>query len=325
VYQAADSRLGRNVALKLLPQAFTHDLERVARFRREARVLASLNHPNIAAIHGLEEAEGRNFLVMELAEGETLAQRIRRSAIPVEEALEIAVQIAEGLEAAHERGIVHRDLKPANVKITPGGRVKVLDFGLAKVFESERVKPSSPESTTISSARTQEGAIFGTTPYMSPEQVEGKALDARSDIFSLGVVMYEMFCGTRPFHGETIVATFASILREAPKRPREIRHEIPVEIDRIVMRCLEKDPGLRYSSARELHSDLKAQAELKTGNRRPLLRRAAAVAVTLVLVSAAGVFGARAYVDYSRGRWAENEALPQFRKFMEQSEPLAAF
>src|SRR5438876_4303216 len=177
VYQATDTKLGRSVAIKFLPEAFSHDSERVARFEREARVLASLNHSNIAAIHGLEESRERKFLVMEFVEGETLAERIKRGPIPVDESLGIAKQICEALEAAHDRGIIHRDLKPANVKITTDGRVKVLDFGLAKAFENEPANAALSNSPTLSMAATNAGVILGTAAYMSPEQAAGKVVD----------------------------------------------------------------------------------------------------------------------------------------------------
>src|SRR5258705_4588916 len=180
VYQATDSKLGRSVAIKLLPEAFTHDAERAARFEREARVLASLNHSNIAAIFGLEESGERKFLVMELVDGETLAERIKRGPIPVDESLQIAKQICEALESAHEKGIVHRDLKPENVKITPDGKVKVLDFGLAKAFETEGSEPALSNSPTLSGLATNAGVILGTAAYMSPEQAKGFAADSRS-------------------------------------------------------------------------------------------------------------------------------------------------
>jgi serine/threonine protein kinase len=182
VYQATDTKLGRSVAIKFLPEAFSHDTERVARFQREARVLASLNHPNIAAIHGVEEIDTRHFLVMELVSGETLADRIKRGAIPIEEALSIAKQIAEALEEAHEKGIIHRDLKPANIKVTPDGKVKVLDFGLAKAYESGQANVALSNSPTISMAATNAGVILGTAAYMSPEQARGKGLDRRTRV-----------------------------------------------------------------------------------------------------------------------------------------------
>src|SRR5215475_4271335 len=190
VYQATDAKLGRSVAIKFLPEAFSHDSERVARFQHEARVLASLNHPNIAAIYGVEEINSRHFLVMELVSGETLADRIKRGPIPIEEALPIAKQIAEALEEAHEKGIIHRDLKPANIKVTPDGKVKVLDFGLAKAYEREQANVDLSNSPTISIAATNAGVILGTAAYMSPEQARGEDTDKRTDVFSFGVVLY---------------------------------------------------------------------------------------------------------------------------------------
>ena len=193
VYQATDSKLGRSVAIKLLPEAFARDSDRVSRFEREARMLAALNHPNIAAIHGFEDSGGRKFLVMELVPGETLAERIARGAIPLDESLALAKQIAEALEAAHEKGVIHRDLKPANVKITPDGRVKVLDFGLAKAYEQDPANANLSNSPTMASmAATNAGMILGTAAYMSPEQAKGRTVDKRTDIFAFGCVLYEM-------------------------------------------------------------------------------------------------------------------------------------
>src|SRR5499427_6687615 len=195
VYQATDTKLGRIVAIKFLPEAFSHDTERVARFQREARVLASLNHPNIAGIFGVEEIQARHFLVMELVPGETLADRIKRGAIPIEEALPIAKQIAEALEEAHEKGIIHRDLKPANIKVTPDGKVKVLDFGLAKATDSTSVSAinvTAMPTITSPAMVTGVGVVLGTAAYMSPEQARGRAVDARADIWAFGAVLYEM-------------------------------------------------------------------------------------------------------------------------------------
>src|SRR5690348_15773394 len=197
VYRARDSKLGRDVAIKILPPAFATDANRMARFEREARVLASLNHPNIAQIYGVEE----RALVMELVEGPTLADRNASGALPVSEALGIAKQIADGLEAAHEKGIVHRDLKPANIKITPEGQVKVLDFGLATAVDEQPVE-SSENSPTLTMRQTQLGVILGTAAYMSPEQAAAKATDKRGDIWSFGVVLWEMLTGLRLFEGE---------------------------------------------------------------------------------------------------------------------------
>ena len=193
VYQATDSKLGRSVAVKLLPEAFARDSDRVARFEREARVLASLNHPNIAAIHGLEDSGGRKFLVMELVPGETLAERIARGAIPIDESLAVAKQIAEALEAAHEKGIIHRDLKPANVKITPEGRVKVLDFGLAKAMECETPNSSLSNSPTLMSGGSIPGMILGTAAYMSPEQAKGRNVDERTESIDNSSGMPQVF------------------------------------------------------------------------------------------------------------------------------------
>jgi serine/threonine-protein kinase len=201
VYQANDHKLGRDVAIKVLPEEFAKDADRVARFQREAKLLASLNHPNIAAIHGLEESEGTNFLVLELVEGQTLADRIKTGPIPVEESLKLALQVAEAIEAAHEKGVIHRDLKPANIKVTPDGKVKVLDFGLAKAFAGEQAEPNLSNSPTLSNAATQQGVILGTAAYMSPEQARGKAVDKRADIWAFGCVLYEMLTGRVAFRG----------------------------------------------------------------------------------------------------------------------------
>src|SRR5246127_2308570 len=206
VYQAADAKLGRSVAIKFLPAGFSHDSEGLARFQREARVLASLNHSNIAAIYGVEEIDTRHFLVMELVSGETLADRIKRGAIPIEEALPIAKQIAEALQAAHEKGVIHRDLKPANVKLTLDGKVKVLDFGLAKAFETEASGMNLSNSPILVSGSVP-GVILGTAAYMSPEQAKGKMVDRRADIWAFGVLLYEMLTGRLLFSGETVSET----------------------------------------------------------------------------------------------------------------------
>src|SRR5512147_613370 len=199
VYRAKDNKLGRDVAIKVLPEEFARDSDRVARFQREAKLLASLNHPNIAAIYGLEESGGTNFLVLELVEGETLADQLTRGAIPVEESLKLALQIAEALEAAHEKGVIHRDLKPANIKVTPDGKVKVLDFGLAKAFAGEQEQLNLSNSPTLSDAATQQDVILGTAAYMSPEQASGKTIDKRADIWAFGVVLFEMLTGRSLF------------------------------------------------------------------------------------------------------------------------------
>jgi hypothetical protein len=252
VYRARDSRLRRDVAIKVLPAAFTADAERVARLEREARVVASLNHPNIAAIYGIEDGPaeaGRHVrgLVLELVEGETLADRIARGPIPVAEALGIARQIAEALEAAHEKGIVHRDLKPANIKVTPDGTVKVLDFGLAKAASVDGTGPDLA-SPIITVTGTREGVILGTAAYMSPEQARGKSLDRRTDVWSFGCVLYEMLTGRAPFAGDTISDTIAAILEREPDQMM-LPVDTPVPIRRLLRRCLEKDRNGRLDSA----------------------------------------------------------------------------
>src|SRR2546428_3010579 len=216
VYRATDSKLGREVALKVLPEAFARDADRMARFQREAQVLASLNHPNIAAIYGLEDSGGVRALVMELVEGPTLAERLKSGAVLLDDALPIAKQIADALEYAHERGIIHRDLKPANVKITPGGAVKVLDFGLAKALAPEVSGTNLANSPTISIAATQAGVILGTAAYMSPEQAKGKTVDRRTDIWALGCGFFEKGAGKKAFYGGTTLGGVASGLIKKP-------------------------------------------------------------------------------------------------------------
>ena len=256
VYRATDTKLKRDVALKVLPESFTQDPQRMARFTREAQVLASLNHPNIGAIHGLEEQDGVRALVLELIEGEDLSERIAKGPIALEEALQIALQIAEALEAAHEKGIIHRDLKPANVKITPEGQVKVLDFGLAKAMEE--APASSPEMThspTLTMQATQAGMILGTAAYMSPEQARGKPVDGRSDIWALGVVIFEMLAGQRPFDGETISDIMAAILTQAPDLT-PIEKSGGGRLGYLVQRCLSRDPRRRVQDVGDARVEL---------------------------------------------------------------------
>jgi serine/threonine protein kinase len=255
VYRARDSRLGRDVAIKVLPRAFSEDPDRRARFEREARVLAALNHPHIAAIHGFEEAAGVGALVLELVEGPTLADRLRQGAVPVGEAIAIARQIAAGLESAHEKGIIHRDLKPANIKLTAGdGAVKLLDFGLAKALEP-RADGDPSQSPTLTSAGTRVGMILGTAAYMSPEQARGQALDKRTDIWSLGCVLYEMLAGRRAFPGQTISETVAAVIADEPDWAA-LPQALPARVLWLMRRCLEKD------SRRRLHDIADARIEL---------------------------------------------------------------
>jgi hypothetical protein len=246
VYRARDTKLDRDVAIKILPEAFAHDADRLARFQREAKTLASLNHPHIAGIYGLEECGGTTALVMELVEGDDLSQRIARGAIPLEEALPIAKQIAEALEAAHEQGIIHRDLKPANIKVRADGTVKVLDFGLARATElMSAMSASASMSPTITTpAMTQAGVILGTAAYMSPEQASGRPVDKRADIWSFGVVFFEMLSGQRVFGGESIAHTLADVLR-APIDVGRLPTETPRVVRTVVTRCLDRDAKTR--------------------------------------------------------------------------------
>ena len=245
VFRARDTKLDRDVAIKILPPGFDHDPERLARFQREARTLAALQHPNVASIYGLETAGGQTFLVMELVVGEDLSQRLVRGALPIDRVLEIAGQIATGLEAAHDKGIVHRDLKPANIKLGSDGAVKILDFGLARAYEGDPEQTdSSATQPTLTAAMTGAGVILGTAAYMSPEQARGKALDKRTDIFSFGVVLYEMLTGARPFGGETLSDTLASVLKEQPDRGA-LPADTPAAVRLLLDRCLEKDARKR--------------------------------------------------------------------------------
>ena len=250
VYRATDTNLKRAVAIKVLPESVAGDAERLARFQREAEVLASLNHPNIASIYGLERADGTTALVLELVEGPTLADRIAQGPIPIDEALPIARLIAHALEAAHEHGIIHRDLKPANIKLRPDGTVKVLDFGLAKSFEQTRLPRDLAESPTVlSPAPTLAGVILGTAAYMSPEQARGKGVDKRTDIWAFGCVLFEMLTGQKPFDGETLTDIVAAIVKNEPDW-RALPPGTPAAVQSVIARCLRKDPGAAASRHR---------------------------------------------------------------------------
>ena len=250
VYQARDTKLDRDVALKVLPEAFTSDPDRLARFEREAKVLASLNHPNIGGIHGLEDSGDVRALVLELVEGPTLADRIAKGPIPLDEALPIAKQIAEALEVAHEAGVIHRDLKPANIKVRDDGTVKVLDFGLAKALDpAPHGDPS--QSPTLTAAATQMGVIMGTAAYMSPEQAKGKTADRRADIWAFGCVLYEMLTGALPFPGGTVSEVLAEVLKSDPAWD-SLPEATPVPVGQVLRRCLQKDPKQRLHDVADL-------------------------------------------------------------------------
>ena len=292
VYRARDSRLNRDVAIKILPQAFLLDPERLARFQREAQVLASLNHPNIAAIYGVEEQNGLRGLVLELVEGPTLADRIARGPIPLDEALAIAHKIAEALEAAHERSIVHRDLKPSNVKVTDDCTVKVLDFGLAKVFTDETPTEDFSHSPTLLKA-THTGVILGTAAYMSPEQAKGKPVDKRADIWAFGGVLFEMLTGKRAFTGETHTDTLAAVVRAEPNWD-DLPTNTPPSIRRLLRRCLTKDPKQRLRDIGDAKYDLESTAEPSelTVVPSPHSKRWATPLLVLVLIITALATGA---------------------------------
>ena len=279
VYRATDTKLGRDVAIKVLPAELAQDPERLARFEREAKLLASLNHPNIAHVYGFESAtlpdgSAVHFLAMELVPGEDLAERLKRGAIPVDEAIAIAKQIAEALEEAHEKGIVHRDLKPANVKVTPDGKVKVLDFGLAKAWEGPGAASSDlSQSPTLAHTGTEAGLILGTAAYMSPEQARGKAVDKRADIWAFGVVLYEMLTGKRLFAGETVSDVLAGVLKTEIDLGA-LPDATPRGIRQLLRRCLERDPRSRLRDIGDARIALEESLRAKRTSRacQPLSR-----------------------------------------------------
>ena len=287
VFQATDTKLKRQVAIKILPPSVAADHDRLARFQREAEVLASLNHPNIAGIYGLEESGGITALVMELVEGEDLSERIARGAIPLDEALPVAKQIADALEAAHERGIIHRDLKPANIKVRSDGTVKVLDFGLAKAMEpAAGASPSASMSPTLSIHATQAGMILGTAAYMSPEQARGKAVDKRADIWAFGTVLFEMLTGQRAFPGEDLTDTLAAVVKLDPKWDA-VGAAVPARVRQVLRMCLQKDPRQRAQAIGDVRLALEGAFETAAPQTTPAtmtpLRRLAWWAATAAL------------------------------------------
>jgi hypothetical protein len=269
VYRATDAKLKRQVAIKVLPPSLAVDADRLARFRREAEVLASLNHPNIAAIYGLEESGGMTALVMELVEGDDLSQRIARGAIPLDEALPIAKQIVEGLEAAHERGIIHRDLKPANIKVRGDGAVKVLDFGLAKAMDPAGASVAhAANSPTLTAHATALGMVIGTAAYMAPEQAKGKAVDRRADIWAFGVVLYEMLAGRSAFAGDTVTDIIAAVVTREPDWTA-LPAATPASIRRLLARCLEKDPKRRVRDIGDVGFEVDETIARRSSDARP--------------------------------------------------------
>ena len=320
VYRARDAKLGRDVAIKVLRPEVAGDPDRLARFRREAHVLASLNHPHIAGIYGFEEVNGTAFLVLELVEGEDLAERLRRGPLPVQDALDIAKQIAEALEAAHERGVIHRDLKPANVKVTAAGTAKVLDFGLAKAWAGEGaraiVSGDPALSPTLASSGTVAGMILGTAGYMSPEQMRGRPVDRRTDVWAFGVVLFELLTGRPLFAGDTITDLIAAAVTTEPDWSR-LPPDTPAAMRRLLRRCLQRDPRLRLpdiGSARlELAELLAGVAEPETGvtltpphgYQTPARRTARVVAWSLAVLAVGIATGAFVALRQFRGERIE--------------------
>jgi Tol biopolymer transport system component len=315
VYRAHDGRLDRTVAIKVLPASFSSDRERLQRFAQEARAAAALNHPNILSIFDIGEERGTPYVVSELLEGETLRDRLRGGPLPVRKAIEYALQITRGLAAAHDKGIVHRDLKPENLFLTSDGRVKILDFGLAKLM-LPATQGESGDAPTIQAA-TEPGLVMGTVGYMSPEQVRGKAADQRSDIFAFGAILYEMMSGKRAFHGDSAADTMSSILKDDPPELTETNRNVPPALERIVRHCLEKNPAERFQSARDVAFNLEALTEISASSHSSAVRAVPGkvayhrrlvplLGVCLLLASWAGV-----YALARRGMQATNPTFHQ--------------
>jgi tetratricopeptide (TPR) repeat protein len=312
VYEAEDTRLGRHVALKLLPAEACCDPQAMDRFLREARIVSTLNHPHICTLHDIGEHDGQQFMVMELLEGESLKERIARGALSVEDVLDFGVQIADALDVAHTAGVIHRDIKPANLFITRRGQAKVLDFGVAKLAESSGERPDLARTSAVSD-KTTAGSAVGTVAYMSPEQARGQEIDARSDLFSFGEVLYEMATGKAAFPGPTSAVVFEGILTKQPSPPSQVNANVPPDLDRIVAKALEKDRELRYQSASDLRADLKRlRRETETG--RAYLGATGATGATGAIgaasaTGAAGAMGATGAAGATRARSYRKGAL----------------
>jgi serine/threonine protein kinase/dienelactone hydrolase len=323
VYRARDERLQRDVAVKVLPHGVLSDEAARNRFRKEALALARLSHPNIAAVFDVGEQDGVDYIVMECVPGQSLSEKLKSGLLPTKETVSLAVQVAGALEEAHEQGVIHRDLKPSNIMVTPKGHVKVLDFGLAKLLD-----PIGTPEVTLSFAETR-GPV-GTVLYMSPEQAEGKEVDSRTDLWSLGVVLYESLVGRQPFQGSSVVAILRAITGETPKSVRQLRPDAPQEMDRIVGHALEKDSSKRYQSASEMSRDLSAELLKLSGPVLPpaepelKVSRRYLIPAALLFLVIAGV-GGWLYERSSRRHWAKEEGVPEIAKLRVDKKPLAAF
>ena len=318
VHRAVDTRLGRTVAIKTLPAEATADVDRIRRFIQEARAASSLNHPNIVTIYDIGEHDGTTFIVMELVDGTPLDRMIGGGPLSVVQALDYAIQVASALEVAHASGITHRDVKPANIMITRDGRAKVLDFGLAKLTER------NADEATRTTLRTGPGIVLGTTAYMSPEQAEGRSVNAQSDIFSLGAVLYEMLAGRRPFTGNSDLAVITAILRDQPPPLRSVRADVPSDVQTIIERCLAKDPAQRYVDAGALKADILPAYSRLTRPPDPAWRRPVILVPAALLFLAATGFGVWQTLTLRRMRWVQEEAIPEIERLVAEERPIDA-